>query len=180
LNPYNPTLQDFELILGREQTNKSHYFYNAEKQVVYLETRELDVIVRQDSVILAEEIYDALGIFMMMRCLSASGFKVTLQNIVDYNIKTTELSFPGKQKKVKVSGCEESVTALKFLGKANWEGRAWAGVTGNFNGWISADGAAIPLKVKIKIFLGSITLELEKYQRPNSLLADSSKYLSQK
>ena len=179
LNPTHPTLQDFELTVGKEMTNKSHYTYNPEKRVVYLETRESDIIVRQDSVLIAEEIYDALGIFMMMRCLSSSGFKVTLQNIVDFNVKTTEINFSGNQKNVKVAGFEKSVSALQFSGKANWEGKAWAGVTGNFTGWISDDLAAIPLKVQIKIFLGSITLELEKYQRPDSLLADSNQVLNQ-
>jgi len=37
---------------------------------------------------------------------------------------------------------------------------------GPFRGWFSDDDAAIPLKAKVEIFLGSIVLELESYERP--------------
>lgn len=165
LDPNVPTLQTFRLESGREKENITTYIYHPEKKTIFLETRELDEVIRTDSIYCLESVYDALGVFMMMRCLSASGFNITLNNIVDFSIRRTGLKFTGEVKKLKVDAFDKSIDAIQLEGNANWEGKAWAGVTGAFKGWISHDQMALPIKVNIKIFLGSISLELEECNR---------------
>jgi hypothetical protein len=168
LNLSQPTLQHFTLTTGKEAENVTTYDYNSQSKTVVMKTVERGQIVRYDSLIYTETLYDALGIFMSMRCLSASGFNVTLNNIVDFKISQTHLNFSGEIERIKVSAFREKQDALKFFGKADWVGKAWAGVSGPFHGWISNDSCAIPLKVQVKIFLGSITLELEEFYRDDS------------
>jgi hypothetical protein len=165
LNPYQPTLQYFTLTSGRDAGNVTTYIYNRQSKTVLMQTIDGGQLVRHDSLIYTGTLYDALGIFMSMRCLTASGFSVTLNNIVDFKISQTHLNFTGDLEEIKVCAFEERQYALKFSGKADWVGKAWAGVSGPFHGWISQDSCAIPLKVQIKIFLGSITLELEDFKR---------------
>jgi hypothetical protein len=165
LNPYQPTLQDFKLTSGKDYQRVSTYIYNRDRNMILLETHDHGRLVRKDSLFYESDTYDALGIFMMMRCLSNSGFNITLKNIVEYKLCDTRLNFTGEPATIEIDALKKPVAALRFEGKAEWVGESWGGVSGPFHGWISADHAAIPLKVKIKIFLGSITLELEDYTR---------------
>lgn len=179
LNPYQPTLRHFTLITGREKEHVSTYIYDPDQNMIFLETQDHHQIVRKDSILYQNGIYDALGIFMMIRCLSNSGFNVSLKNIVDFKMCQTRLNFTGESERIKVEALPKPMTTLKFEGKAEWVGQSWAGVSGPFHGWISADDAAVPLKVKIQIFLGSITIELEDYTKTswpvNSILHSLTK-----
>ena len=169
LNPYKPTMQHFTLTSGKEATNVTTYVYNPQSKTVLMTTVDDGRIVRMDSLIYTDALYDALGIFMSLRSLSASGFNITLNNIVEFKISQTHLNFSGEIEKIKVSAYEEKQYAVKFSGKADWVGKSWAGVSGPFHGWISQDSCAVPLKVQIKIFLGSITLELEEMRRETGM-----------
>ena len=112
--------------------------------------------------------------------LSSSGFNINLKNIVDFKMCQTRLNFSGESETIKVEALSKPMTAMKFEGKAEWVGHSWAGVSGPFYGWISADHAAVPLKVKIQIFLGSITLELEDYTRTDWPIDSTRQSLTQK
>jgi hypothetical protein len=165
LNPYQPTLQNFTLTSGKEATNITTYIYKPKSNMIEMKTVDKGRVVRYDSVRYKNAVYDALGIFMSMRCLSGSGFNISLQNIVEFKISQTHFNFSGRQGFLKIDAFPERKKALKFSGRADWVGSSWAGVSGPFHGWISDDSSAIPLKVQIKIFLGSITLELEEFSR---------------
>lgn len=165
LNPYNPTIKNFQLRTGKENPNLTTYIFNSSEKNIYLKTVKNNKVIREDTLPCDESIYDALGIFMMMRCLSASGFQVNLKNIVDFDIKSTGLKFTSDIEEIKTDAFDTPLQAIRFEGQANFVGKAWAGVSGPFSGWVSYDQIAVPLKVKIKIFLGSISLELEEFVR---------------
>jgi proteasome assembly chaperone (PAC2) family protein len=55
---------------------------------------------------------------------------------------------------------------MTYVGLAKWTGASAAGLTGEFEGWISDDSAAIPILAEVKIALGSIWIELESWTRP--------------
>ena len=180
LNPYEPVLQHFTLISGKGENNITTYIYDPQSHTIRMKTIEDEQTIRSDSLIYSGDLYDALGIFMMIRCLSASGFNITLHNIVEFKISQTHLNFSGEQEAIKVAAFDDPKKALKFSGKADWVGKSWAGVSGPFKGWISQDPSAIPLKVQIKIFLGSITLELENFHRESGMENSGSSSLANK
>ena len=45
--------------------------------------------------------------------------------------------------------------------------KAVFGLTGDFSGWFSNDAAHIPLKAKLEVEIGNVTLELKSWKRKN-------------
>ncbi|MBL7033223.1 MAG: hypothetical protein ISR91_03680 [Candidatus Delongbacteria bacterium] len=58
------------------------------------------------------------------------------------------------------------VPVLHLYGTANYRGEA--GLSGSFEGWFSTDSLALPLKSKMKILLGSITVRLKEVTQLDS------------
>ena len=169
LDPYRPTLLDFFVRIGKEGKTISSFTCKPNSKKVIMKEEQSGEIIRMDSLNFTGDLYDALGVFMMMRCLAASGFNVSLNSIIEYKIAPTHFYFTGEIDTVKVAAFKNGISAMKFSGQADWVGKSWGGVSGPFMGWISQDACAIPLKVKIKIFLGSIQLELEEFKRDSNL-----------
>lgn len=140
------------------------YQYDFRRNLILMEARENGILVRRSGLSYEGSYYDVLDVIMMMRYLMASHSSVTLPTIVNFSIKDTDLNFTDEVKEIKVKALDRSVRARRVEGKAYW--KAWAGVTGKFMWWFSDDKAAIPLKIYLKIFLGSVTLELEQLHRP--------------
>lgn len=165
VNPRQPTLQQFKITVGRDARDVTTYTSDPLTGSVLMRKTVGERPVLRDSLTYSGDLYDAIGTFMMIRCLSASGFNITLNNIIDFKICQTHLNFSGAADTIKVAAFDELQNGWEFSGRADWVGKAYGGVSGPFRGWISQDAAAIPLKVKVKIFLGSITIELEDFCR---------------
>jgi hypothetical protein len=56
------------------------------------------------------------------------------------------------------------VATILLEGKAEFEGVY--GLTGDFKGWFTDDDAAIPIRAKLKVILGSVNVELKEWRRP--------------
>jgi hypothetical protein len=110
--------------------------------------------------------YDANSLLMFARLFVASGRNVQLPTVNDFAIGQTELNFHGRLEDIEVPAFDHSISCRAFQGDAKWVGTSFAGMSGEFRGWISNDRARVPLRAELKIALGSITLELESYLRP--------------
>jgi len=169
LNPYSPELQHFTITVGKQGDNITTYAYDQNSRSVLMKKIDKEQVVRLDSLVYADKLYDAIGTFMMMRCLSASTKDTTLVNVINFQITQTHLSFNREEDSLKVASSDKKQKAWKFSGHADFMGEQYAGVSGPFEGWISQDSSAVPLKVKVKIFLGSVTIELEDFRRVSSI-----------
>ena len=49
-----------------------------------------------------------------------------------------------------------------------------AGVTGPFKGWFAVDKQRLPLKANLEVWIGSVTVELEKWENWNPSLSEKS------
>jgi hypothetical protein len=174
LNSSNPVNEHFNLYLGKDHQNITAYTFDQLNHKIYMSATDHGDFVRSDTLNDMQIAYDAGGIFTMMRILSAYDTTVCLPTLSEFQLKNTELVFTNETKKLKVSAVDSSVSARYFEGTAHWVGTSWAGVKGPFSGWVSADKAAVPLKIKMKISFGSVTLELEEYLRPNWPSAEGS------
>jgi hypothetical protein len=96
----------------------------------------------------------------------------------DYKVDPTEVSYAKATEEIEVDAFEAPRRCHLVSGIARWVGKSFAGMKGPFRGWITDDEAAIPLKAKVEIFLGSIVLELESYECPGrsavTQIADTS------
>ena len=73
-----------------------------------------------------------------------------------------EINFSGKTDTIDVLCLKKEVPALYLNGNANFS--AIAGFGGEYEGWFSTDEQHIPLAARMKIFVGSVYIELEKYK----------------
>ena len=82
----------------------------------------------------------------------------TIQSEVD-----TYIDFTGERTSVEVDAIEYPVDVIGFEGEANFVGIF--GLTGGFEGWFSNDEARVPILAKMKVIIGSVTIELMKWKR---------------
>lgn len=111
-------------------------------------------------------VYDAGGLFMALRCLAASGIGVSVPTIVDREIHATRVRFTNEIRTISVAAFPHGVRARHIVADADWASQSCAGLTGRFDGWVTDDADAIPLKVSIELALGSVVLELDSVERP--------------
>ena len=170
----NRTLLSFErqsvseetVMSGEDRKNITVYRYDSKRRQVYVEETEQGGTVRRDSIPTDSPCYDALGLFMLSRGLNGSGLSLLLPTLNDYAINPTEIRLTREPEEVEVDAIPFPVKCRRVVGNAKWVGKSFAGMKGSFEGWITDDEAAIPLKAEVEIFLGSVTLELESYERP--------------
>ncbi len=103
---------------------------------------------------------------MLIRCLSGSRLQMSVPTIVDQEIHATRLSFTHQVKTVRSDAIPGRTRVRHFSGNADWVTSSVAGLTGAFDGWLTDDDEAILVQGSAKIFLGSITLDLESCERP--------------
>jgi hypothetical protein len=75
----------------------------------------------------------------------------------------TNFYFPAEHTTETIDAVSYPIKVVEMEGKVEFEGIF--GLTGDFVGWFSDDGAAVPIKAKMKVILGSITLELKAWKR---------------
>jgi hypothetical protein len=75
----------------------------------------------------------------------------------------TVVNFNGKQEPVSIDAVQYPIKSVYLNGEANWTGIY--GLSGRFEGWFSDDDARIPVKAKMKVYVGSVTIELQKWRR---------------
>lgn len=151
---------------GKDRSLQTMYSYEADRGLILAHEYNRGAVSSVDSLTAEEPCYDALGLFMTSRLLNGSGLSVTLPTLNDHSIRPTDLTFTTEPEEIEVDAFPSPIRCRRVMGNANWVGTSFAGMKGPFEGWISDDSAGIPLKARVKIFLGSIVLELESIERP--------------
>ncbi len=72
------------------------------------------------------------------------------------------IRFKGKGDAMKIDALESSQQCYAVDGQANI--KAIAGFGGKYEGWFATDPQAPPLKAKLKVFIGYVTVELEAWK----------------
>ena len=92
-----------------------------------------------------------------------SGQSKTIPTLINEQKVTTRINFSGKREPVEVDAIDYPIDAVKFEGTADFVGIF--GLTGDFEGWFSNDEARVPIMAKMKVILGSVTIELMQWKR---------------
>ena len=109
---------------------------------------------------------EGASLIFYARCKSHSGKMYGVPTLIGSELHKTRLEFDGGREELSVAAFPQPLRALKYTGFADWKGGSSAGMSGEFTGWVSDDNASVPLRAEVKIILGSITIELEKWNRP--------------
>lgn len=120
-----------------------------------------------DTVSIADRCYEVLSLLFMARAHASSNGTAVVPTMVGKSVGETLLQFTGQTEEIDVPALDEPIEAFHFTGDARWVGSGFAGMQGEFSGWVSRDEAAVPLRGEVGIFLGSIVLELESFDRPS-------------
>jgi len=86
---------------------------------------------------------------------------VLVPTVVESGQQLTLVAFNRKEDTVALGEIGKKILCFHVSGRANY--RALFGVTGDFQAWISADPFRIPVQAKLRVLIGSIVIELEKW-----------------
>lgn len=106
---------------------------------------------------------DGLSLFFLAREYTKSKKNIKIPTIMDKDTAYTYINFYGGRQNIEIGSINYPVRTVHFNGKAEWTGIY--GLTGYFEGWFSDDDASVPIKAKMNVYIGSINIELIKWNR---------------
>lgn len=131
---------------------------------VLIETGQQDsVIAKRDTIALTERCQDGLSLFFFARDYLRSGRNITIPAIVTEKKVTARIDFSNKRTTAEVDAIDYPVDVIEFEGSADFVGIF--GLTGDFTGWFSNDDARVPIMAKMKVIIGSVTIELMQWKK---------------
>ena len=106
---------------------------------------------------------DGLSLFYFARINLFSKEKNILPTYINETKGNVFINFKGNKKSIKINSAKHSFSTLELDGKINIQGIF--GLKGPFQGWFSNDNAAIPIKAKLQVLIGSVDIELKSWKR---------------
>lgn len=108
---------------------------------------------------------DGCSLFFTARHLLKSGKTLRIPTIVKEDTVFTTIAYKdAKVENVEIDALDYEIRTVHFQGEANWTGVY--GITGKFDGWFSDDEARVPIRAKMKLYVGNADIELVRWKRP--------------
>ncbi len=106
---------------------------------------------------------DGLSIFYYARFNFFSTKSVDVPVIINQDSSSIHINFNNSKTDVEISEADYDISSVYLDGMTNYE--FVFGLTGEFSGWFSNDEERIPVKAKLKVKIGNVTLELKGWKR---------------
>lgn len=106
---------------------------------------------------------DGLTLYFFARKFIRANRTVKVPTVIGGDTSVTKFTFSGKKESVEIDAVSYPVRTVHFSGSADWSGVY--GLSGNFVGWFSDDEAAVPIKAKMNVLVGSVNIQLVKWVR---------------
>ncbi|MCI0708448.1 MAG: DUF3108 domain-containing protein [Ignavibacteriae bacterium] len=154
----------------KQQLSFLSYTFNYDSNWVVVEkskqkfggSREVEEI---DTVKVPGKAQDGLSLFFYARKNLFRQGQVNVPTVIGNEAVTTTIAFLNKRESVEIDAREDKpIDVLEIQGKANYSGVF--GMTGAFSGWFSNDSARVPIVARMRVLIGSIYIELVKWNRP--------------
>lgn len=144
----------------------ARYQFEYDKNRVLIDKGRKDTIVEhRDTTAIDRHMQDGLSLFFYARDQLFSGKRMNIPCFVAEKRVNTYIDFSQHERKsVDVDAVDYPVDVIGFEGTAEFVGIY--GLTGDFEGWFSNDEARIPIVARMKVIIGSVTLELVSWKRP--------------
>jgi hypothetical protein len=146
--------------------NFARYKFEYDRQRVLIDMGRRDTLIeRRDTMVAERHLQDGLSLFFYARDQLFSGKRMNIPCVVAEKRVNTYIDFSRHERKsVDLDAVDYPVDVVGFDGTAEFVGIY--GLTGDFEGWFSNDEARIPIVAKMKVIIGSVTLELVSWYRP--------------
>jgi hypothetical protein len=106
---------------------------------------------------------DGLSIAYFPRALIHTTQTVTMPTLLYGKLGETTFHFHNRPTTESIDALDTPVRVIELTGTTTVEGIF--GMTGEFVGWFSDDAASVPIKGKLKVLIGSVTIELMQWNR---------------
>lgn len=117
-----------------------------------------------DDTLAIESFYqDGLSLFFYARQEVRNRRQVSVPTVVSEKKGTTSFDFTAERMDEEIDAVDYPVDVVYFRGEAGFVGIF--GLTGEFEGWFSNDDARVPILAKMKVLIGSVRIELMKWNR---------------
>ena len=151
-----------------KQDSRWHYFvYNFDYRHhgLYIDQGmwRTDKVDKRDTLKLDTLSQDGLSLFFSARANVLSRRKVNVPTVVSEQSGNTFINFTNERKSEKIDAVDYPIDLVHFEGNAGFVGIF--GLTGDFEGWFSNDEARVPVLAKMKVIIGSVRIELMRWNR---------------
>jgi len=106
---------------------------------------------------------DGLSIAYFPRAFLHTRQTLTVPTVLYGKLGETTFTFGGLPTTESIDALPYPVRVIEVPGTTTVQGIY--GMTGNFTGWFSDDAAGVPIKGKLKVLIGSVTVELIQWNR---------------
>ena len=153
----------------KKETNYKIFRFDYENKKAYLEVgRVLPPGERKpesfDTVAVDASCQDGLSLFYYAREHIHQKNQENVPTLVEKKQEQTFINFMNKSTYAEADAVDYPVDVVEFDGKANYVGIF--GLTGGFRGWFSNDEASVPILARMNVILGSIKIQLMRWNRP--------------
>jgi hypothetical protein len=139
------------------------YVFDYDHTVIQMEKFEDKKLKSKKSITTPKKWNDGCSLFFTARQLLFAKKSIKIPTVVQEDTVFTTIAFSGRNEDISIDAVDYPIKTTYFNGEANWTGIY--GITGKFEGWFSTDDARVPIKAKMKLYVGNATIELVKWKR---------------
>lgn len=150
-----------EEIDGEEYNSEYRFDYKNKEIVVHYEGAENPDLKIDKRLPMEKQLQDGMSIIFYARANCYKNKKEQLHVIYEAQEGILNINFTGSKDSVSVLFSDDKIPAYYLNGEAHF--KAIAGFSGEFEGWFSIDNRRVPLAARMKVFVGSVYIELEKW-----------------
>lgn len=153
------------LIFTEKYTTYTEYFFDYEKDSVKVVKGKVEPHqCWTDSTGAIDTLYqDGLSLFYFARMYSGQHFNISIPCLVKEDKVRTEIQFSDEHEPVEIDAVDYEIDAIKLEGYTDFT--SIFGLTGDFDGYFTADEAAIPLTANLQVIIGAVSVELIEWNR---------------
>jgi hypothetical protein len=143
----------------------ARYAFQYDKHRILMEMGQRDTVISKRETLAVDcAHHDGLSLFFFARDQLFSGKKLNVPAVITEKKVNAYIEFLKERTTVEIDAVDYPVDVIKFEGNAEFVGIF--GLTGDFTGWFSNDEARVPILAKMKVIIGSVTIELMQWKRP--------------
>jgi len=142
----------------------ARYHFEYDKNLVIMDIGHRDTVVsKRETLDVKGPQQDGLSLFFFAREHLFDRKKVHVPAVVTEKAVNAFITFTDEREEVEVDAIDYPVDVMRFEGNLDFIGIF--GLSGEFEGWFSNDEARIPILAKMKVLIGSVTIELMSWKR---------------
>jgi hypothetical protein len=113
--------------------------------------------------IIHHRMQDGLSILFYTRMNFGGNKTLSVPCFVNEKEETTTLNFYSESEPVSIDSVDYEIDCLRLDGNTDFV--SVYGLTGDFEGWFSNDKFSVPIRAKLNVLIGSVNLELIKWNK---------------